>query len=336
MKEVEFSLTDLASGDTALRVGEITGAALFIAGSVAEAGEDFLISARLIRIEKAVVLAADSVKVPKEELIAEARSYQYRFVQPQGLGLFADGGMDWAVLGIDWKNRLQHTPGLIRFTTGVSYRLLRWIQISAGFNTGWTEFQFGQFDPAAPDYQNSPRVSYYYTLPGATMSFPSYSFEYSQNYADLRILFVWNPFQRLTLSLGGGGLLGMWNHYIKLSNLPVPLVYEPPLGDPTGVAELWAFKDVIMESGNGLLYGFLVALKAEYYLSPRILLFLNGVFRMTFAGDPYRYTFGGLTTGTDGYFFELSKWEPNLTPYGDSLMFNLGTLGASLGISFSF
>jgi len=129
------------------------------------------------------------------------------------------------------------------------------------------------------------------------------------------MLFVWNPLQRLALSIGGGGLLGMWKNYIKLSNLPIPFIYNPASnGDPFPDPALWTFKDVVMESGNGLLYGFLVSLKAEYYISPRILFFFDGSFRMTFAGDPYRYTFGGLVASTDDYFFELSQWQPNMTP----------------------
>ena len=64
--------------------------------------------------------------------------------------------------------------------------------------------------------------------------------------------------------------------------------------------------------------------------------FFNASYRKVYAGDPYRYTFGGVATSTDGSFFELSKWQPGITPYGDSLEMDLASLAIQLGISLSF
>ena len=45
---------------------------------------------------------------------------------------------------------------------------------------------------------------------------------------------------------------------------------------------------------------------------------------------------GGVATGTNGSFFELSEWQPGITPYGDSLEMDLASLAIQLGISLSF
>jgi len=336
LEEVELSLTDFASSRTAVRVGEITGASLFFAGSVSETGDSFLISVRIIDVERALVLAVDSVQVPKEELIAEARSYRFRFVERQGLGMYTDAGLDFVVTGLPWKNRLQEPAALVRFGGGVSYRIFKSLQLTGGFNTTWTDLQMGEFDPTAPEYGNTGILTQYYTT-YPSEGLPTYSLEYSQRYLHMAGFFVWNPLQRLTISIGGGGLVGLWSNMIKLSSLPVPLAYDPGTGEPIYLNPLlWTEKNVVLESGNGALYGLLAALKLEYFVSPRVTLFLNGSFRKTFAGDPYRYTFGGLATGTDETFFELSQWEPNKTPHGDSLIVDLGTVSAAVGVSFSF
>jgi TolB-like protein len=336
LKEVEFSLSDLASGESSLKVGEITGAALFLAGSVTEAGENFVISGRLIKVENAVVLGAESVTVPKQELIDEAQSYKFRYVARQGLGLSAAPRIDLVVGGIGWKERLTGTPVMLGFGGGVSYRVLEFLQISAGINTTWTEFQFGAFDPEGAGYGNSTVVQQFFIGTGST-SYPTYSFEYSQSFVDLQAFLVWNPLKRLTLSIGGGGLAGLWNSYIKLGNLPVTFVYNSATGLPDYTNEsFWIRKDVVMESGNGLLLGYEASFKAEYFLSPRLLIFFNASYRKAYAGDPFRYTFGGVAAATDGSFFELSEWQPGITPYGDSLEMDLASLSIRLGISLSF
>jgi len=155
---------------------------------------------------------------------------------------------------------------------------------------------------------------------------------------------VLNPVKKLALSFGGGGLIGLWNNYIKMSNFPVYIgpydMNGVPLPGPGGTSspELYLKKDVVINSGNGLLLGLLATVKVEYFLSPRILLFLTGHYKKLFAGEAYRYTLGGVTcgTGADDGFVELSGWIPGRTPYGDSLEFDMATIGVNMGLSISF
>ncbi len=345
LKEIELSLSDIASGESSVKVGEVMGAEILLAGSITEAGDNFILNGRLIDVESGVVIGAESVPVPRSELIAAAET-MYSYVATQGLGFFGRAGVDFPVAGIDWLDKLKESAALLDFSSGVSYRPYRFLQLCASLHSVWTEFQMGEFDPSAADYDNTDLLTTYFTVasPGNT-DFPSYGFEYSQKYLDIQALYVLNPVRQLALSFGGGGLIGLWNNYIKMNNFPVYIgLYDdngvpfpgPTLGtsDPT----VYLRKDVVINSGNGLLLGLLATFKMEYFLSPRILLFLTGQYKKLFAGDAYRYTLGGVTcgTGADDDFVELSGWIPGKTPYGDSLEFDMATIGFNLGVSISF
>jgi len=63
--------------------------------------------------------------------------------------------VDFPVAGIDWLDKLEESVLLLNFSSGVSYRPYRFLQLCASFHTIWTEFQMGDFDPAAVDYDNT-------------------------------------------------------------------------------------------------------------------------------------------------------------------------------------
>ena len=150
------------------------GAEILLAGSITEAGDNFILNGRLIDVESGVVIGAESVPVPKSELIAAAET-MYSYVATQGIGIFSRAGADFPIAGIDWLDKLEESAVLLNFSSGVSYRPYRFLQICASFHTIWTEFQIGSFDPTAADYDNTDLLTTYFTdaSPGNT-DYPGY------------------------------------------------------------------------------------------------------------------------------------------------------------------
>jgi TolB-like protein len=340
LEEIEFSLSDLADTSRTVEVGQLTSARILLAGSVTESGSSFLINGRLIDVETGVVIGAQSVSVPKEELITEAEAFKYEYVTRYGLGFQALAGADFPVGGIPRSDDFEKFPALLHTGFGISYRPWRFLQIVSSMNVTWTEFQYGKFDPRSSAYDNAALVETYYSTFITDNSFPGYSIEYSQKYLDLTAFYVYQPFKGLTLSLGGGGLVGMYNNYIKITNVPiyigpitsggVPVVLE--LSDPVN----WIRQDFVIEGGNALLYGPVAALKVEYFFSPRILVHFSVQYRAVFATKAYRYTLGGLAVAEDEPLYPLAGWIPGKTPYGDDVDISFHSIGVYLGISGSF
>lgn len=341
LEEIEFSLSDLADTGRTVEVGQLTSARILLAGSVTESGSSFLLNGRLVDVETGVVIGAQSVSVPKEELITRAEAFKYEYVTRYGLGFQALAGADIAVSGVPRSEKLEGFPLLIHAGTGVSYRPWRSLQIAASMNVTWTELQYGEFDPADPEYGNTNWLNdYYYILPLVDPSLPSYSVEYSQKYLDLQVFYVWQPLKPLALSFGGGGLAGLYTNYIKMTNFPIYIgPIRPGWNEPDPLfndENLWIRQDVVVEGGNALTYGLLAAFKIEYFLSPRLSLSLNATYRKFFPTLAYRYTFGGFSAAEDEQFLQLSGWIPGITPYGDDLDISFHSIGVYLGISGSF
>jgi len=343
LEEIEFSLSDLSDASRTVEVGQLTSAEIILAGSVTESGTSFLLNGRLIDVQTGVVIGAQSVPVPKEELITEAREFKYEYVTRYGLGLQALAGVDIPFSGIPRSDTFKDFPVLIHSGFGVSYRPVRFLQITASMNVTWSEFQYGEFDPGSADYANTAWLAIYYGIPPLTdNSLPTYSVEYTQKYLDAQAFYVWQPLKQLTLSLGGGGLLGLYTNFIKLGNYPV---YIGPVDPITGlpvtpgfgdIETFWFRKSVVIEGSNALAYGVLASFKVEYFLSPRLLLYLNVQYRKVFPTRTIRYTVGGVSASEEDFFYELSGWIPGITPYGDDLDIGFHSVGVFLGISGSF
>jgi TolB-like protein len=338
LEEIEFSLSDLADTGQTVEVGQLTGARILLAGSVTESGPSFLLNGRLVDVETGVVIGARSVSVPKEELITEAEAFKYEYVTRYGLGFQALVGADIPFSGIPRSDKFEAFPSLLHTGIGVSYRPWRFLQIAATMNFTWGEFQYGEFNPRSSEYQNADLVEAYFELYSlGDTNFPSYSIEYSQKYLDLTAYYVYQPRKGLTLSIGGGGLIGMYSNYIKITNVPI---YIGPiaLGIPTqpSALENWLRQDFVIEGGNALMYGPVAAFKVEYFLSPRLLAYLTVQYRGVFATKAYRYSLGGLAVAEDEPFYVLAGWIPGITPYGDDLDISFHSIGVYLGISGSF
>lgn len=338
LEEIEFSLSDMADTSRTVEVGQLTSARILLAGSVTESGSSFLLNGRLIDVETGVVIGAQSVSVPREELIAEAEAFKYEYVTRYGLGFQALAGADFPVSGIPRADDFGTFPILVHSGFGVSYRPRRFLQITGSMNVTWSEFQYGEFDPEDSDYDNTPWLTTYFAS-NTGASHPSYGIEYSQKYLDLAVLYVYQPLKRLTISFGGGGIVGMYDNYIKFTDVPIYIgsfTGGVPLPSDLQNSDNWLYKNFVIEGGNALLYGPTAVFKVEYYFSPRLLAYLNVQYRAVFATKAYRYAFGGVAVAEDEPFYELAGWIPGKTPYGDDVDVSFHSLGVYLGISGSF
>jgi TolB-like protein len=338
LREVELSLSDLAAGPPpAAGLGELASASLLLAGSITEAGRELIVSARLIETAGGTVLAAESVSVPRDELIEEARVGAYSFVARHGLGFQVDLGALFPLAGVPRLDEFEKYPAMVNLAAGVSYRPAGWLQLRAGMHTAWTEMQMGYFDPEFAEYDNSGILTTYFENGGTGT--PKFGFECSQSYLQAEAAFVFSPGRRVALSAGGGGILGLWSAMVKLSDLPVYIgAYTGSTPDEPEIPTNYVLKSVILRSTNALLLGLVASLRADLFLSPRLLVYANAHVQKLFASEPPFYTYGGSRAETDdpAGFVELSGWLPDKTPWGDDLGFDTLSVGASVGLSFSF
>lgn len=72
LKEIEMSMTGLTDPATAAKLGKMAGAQAIVVGSISVAGADFVINARVISAEKATVLVAESMNVPRAGMVSLA------------------------------------------------------------------------------------------------------------------------------------------------------------------------------------------------------------------------------------------------------------------------
>jgi len=70
LNEMEMAMTGLVEPDQAAKIGKMLGAQAVVVGNVAQAGADFVVTARLISAENATVLVADSINVPRAGMVA--------------------------------------------------------------------------------------------------------------------------------------------------------------------------------------------------------------------------------------------------------------------------
>lgn len=70
MDELALQQSGAVNDEQALQLGKVSGARALIIGSVADAGGEFIVSARAVDAETGKVLVASDMKVPKTELVA--------------------------------------------------------------------------------------------------------------------------------------------------------------------------------------------------------------------------------------------------------------------------
>jgi TolB-like protein len=81
LEEIEFNLSDLAAPGAAAQVGQLEGVDVLLLGSVNGAGEDYLVTARLVEVAGGRVLAGGSVRLPSREIEEASRDYAFSSFQ---------------------------------------------------------------------------------------------------------------------------------------------------------------------------------------------------------------------------------------------------------------
>ena len=149
LDEIKFSASGMVSGDSAVEIGEITGTAALVSGSVAEEGSDFRIQLKLTEIETGEVLTVFGFSLPQKELIDASTEYEYGFVAANGIGLSAKPFS--YIYGADTFNNFKP----MYMDTSVKYRLSRDMMLSAGIMVNLiTEMDLYRWDPSQYSFQD--------------------------------------------------------------------------------------------------------------------------------------------------------------------------------------
>lgn len=126
MKEYSLSLSGLTSEETAPELGELQGVELLLLGSVSEAGETYIIVARLVEVETGKIVVSSSIRVGRQEIEQESQLYiASTFQSPYGI-TFSPGA---AVLMEVGGNENFFSISSI----DVGYRVAKWLALSMGY-----------------------------------------------------------------------------------------------------------------------------------------------------------------------------------------------------------
>jgi len=189
--EIKFSASGMVSGESAVEIGEITGTAVLISGSVGEEGADFRIQLKLTEIETGEVLRVTGFSLPQKDLVDASTEREYSFVAANGIGFSVKPSTYF--LGADMFNKAK--PLFIDIAA--KYRISRELMISGGMVTNVTgdmdiyrwDGDYGGPDvpyaTAQPDLPFTPSSVVFDQITGAlTTAFaPHLDFQYTINIA---------------------------------------------------------------------------------------------------------------------------------------------------------
>ena len=195
LEEIKFSASGMVSDGSAVEIGEITGTAALVSGSVSEEGPDFRIQLKLTEIESGEVLTVFGFSLPQKDLIDASTEYEYGFVAANGIGLSAKPLM--YLYGASTFNKGK--PIYVDITA--KYRISRELMISGGMMTNitgdgdiyrWDGTGAGEYGgtdvtytEAQPDLPFTPAIPEFDQITGAlTTAFaPHLDFQYTINFA---------------------------------------------------------------------------------------------------------------------------------------------------------
>ncbi len=126
MKEYSLSLSGLTSEETSPELGELQGVELLLLGSVSEAGEIYIISARLVEVETGKIITSSSIKVGRTEIEQESQLFiSSTFQSPYGITFSPNSS---ALIEIGGNNNI-----FLLSSVDAGYRLTKWLVLSLGY-----------------------------------------------------------------------------------------------------------------------------------------------------------------------------------------------------------
>ncbi len=126
MKEQSLAQSGLVDEATAVKAGELLGAELLLDGTVSELGEDIVVTARLVSVEKGEVLASKTINLKRTEVLREADAFMTASFQSEnGINVGAEWGL---LLNLSAIARSGQHAAL-----DVGYRVNRYLNVGAGF-----------------------------------------------------------------------------------------------------------------------------------------------------------------------------------------------------------
>ncbi|MBN2051613.1 MAG: hypothetical protein JW760_14270 [Spirochaetales bacterium] len=164
LEEITFSAGGMVSDDSAVQIGELTGTAALISGSVVEEGSDFRIQLKLTAIETGEVVAVTGFSLPQKELVEASTELEYTYVAANGIGLTVKPQA--YLYGAETFNKFN--PMFLDIA--VKYRPNRSIMLSAGILKNLiTTMDLYRWDPS--EYPDQERLVYSDVQPD--LPFPS-------------------------------------------------------------------------------------------------------------------------------------------------------------------
>jgi hypothetical protein len=324
LAEVELSLSDLAAPGAAPPPGGIEGVDVLLLGSVNGAGEDYLVTARLVEVSGGRVLAGGSVNLPRREIEEASRDYAFASFQSRyGISLRPAAGVQLSLTEND------------QFGMGgadLVYRATRILTLGIGFvNLGSTELE-------SIDARNQSVT----TAEPATYDISRY-FRFKADGLRLSLGAAWAVSPRLSLG-AEAAVVTYFRAVLEQDVTDFPVWELDDTGSPVTVT-----KRIIVEGRrHDPYFSYHLQLQADYLISRRLSLFLKaGGFLMPPFTPQYFASAGKVQDNSDdgysdaqidqnGTFSEYQNFNFARTSTGERVSFRAAGVSLQLGVGLHF
>ncbi len=324
MKEYKLSLSGFTSESTAPQLGELQGVELLVLGSVAEQGDSYVVSARLVEVETGKIITSARITAGRKEIEQESEKYiASTFQSPYGItlspnatGLIEIGG---------------NSNGFFLFSVDAGYRVAKWLSFSLGYVSLLSREMQGL---------DTPKISGT-TKDGTTYTDVSRYFRFSASGISLASEAVFSPTVRLSLGARLGAVL--YVNPVLEQDFP-----DFPVWLPNSSGNLISATDRIIVTGfNHSLYAsYHLSLSAAYLVSPRLSLFARagGFYLPEFVPTSFEIAGSVRDTtinsdadiDTNGTFPQYHKFNFSRNSSGERVGFSALGVSFQLGMAVNF
>ncbi len=246
VRELRLSMTGLISEESVIRAGRLANAQVFLAGTISEIQDRFMLSVKLIDAETGKVLAQETAEIQQKELIEVKHEIAFAYMAKHGIGInfqysigFIDSPADYLLQYADVF--MNYRPYLwLNFKLGVTF-------MDLGFN----------------GKKNITAQKVFPTLPGTVEPVDYSEGDINEVSPYVGADFNYTPTEKFTLGLGIG--LNYFREPVLTQHYS-PLYYED--SNTGGTTEKGGVFDVIQEMKP--LYLLRLEVKPQYFITPRM------------------------------------------------------------------